>query len=180
MTITLSAADFWAFDRQIAPPELDRSIDPAESFSAMPELNRGYEHYIDLSAGIELSVWQEAYFEDTEILCQTRPHPWVEFSFLLTGSYRLDTGVVLKAGQWDCGGRSGILCPRSVLSLSECPSRSGTAADFFSRRGRTSACLGANADERQRLADGVIAAEDYSGNVWYDPANLELSVSGIY
>lgn len=99
MTITLSVADFWAFDRQISPPELDRSFDPAESFWAMPELNRGYEHHLDLSAGIELSVWQEAYFEDTEILCETRPHPWVEFSFLLKGSYRLDTGVVLKAGQ---------------------------------------------------------------------------------
>ena len=107
MTISLSAADFWAFDRQIAPPESDLSIaklrqsliEPSESFWAMPALNRGYAHHLELGAGIELSLWQEAYFDDTEIICETRSHPWVEFAFLLKGSYRLDTGMVLKAGQ---------------------------------------------------------------------------------
>jgi AraC-like DNA-binding protein len=99
MTISLSAVDFWAFNRAITPPECSQQLDPAESFWTMPALNRGYAHYLELGAGMEIGLWQEAYFEDTEILCETRLHPWVEFSFLLKGSYRLDTGVVLKAGQ---------------------------------------------------------------------------------
>ena len=107
MTISICAADFWTFDRAIAPPDSGQSFDPAESFWAMPDLHRGYSHCLDLSAGIELSLWQEAYFDDTEIYCKTRSHPWVEFSFLLKGSYRLDTGVVLKAGQSQLQG-SGI------------------------------------------------------------------------
>jgi AraC-like DNA-binding protein len=107
MTISLSAADFWELDRAIAPPDSGHSFDSAESFWAMPDLHRGYSHYLDLSKGMQLSLWQEAYFDDTEIQCETRPHPWVEFSFLLKGSYRLDTGVVLKAGQSQLQG-SGI------------------------------------------------------------------------
>ena len=71
MTISLAAADFWEFDRVISPPP-DRSIEPTESFSAMPALHRGYAHYLELGAGVELSLWQEAYFDDTEILCPTR------------------------------------------------------------------------------------------------------------
>lgn len=108
MTTSFSLTDFWELAEEITPsPEFPHLfakrrqslIDPAESFWAMPALNRGHAHYLDLSAGIQLSLWQEAYFKDTEILCPTRSHPWVEFSFLLKGSYRLDTGVVLKAGQ---------------------------------------------------------------------------------
>jgi AraC-like DNA-binding protein len=100
MTISLSVADFWHLNTKIFPPPgILQPHDPAESFWATPSLNEGYGYYLELGAGIELSLWQETYFEDTEILCPTRSHPWVEFSILLEGSYRLDTGVTLKAGQ---------------------------------------------------------------------------------
>jgi hypothetical protein len=106
MTISISAADYWECARQIPPPP-GCTQDLAESFWAMPALNTGYAHYIELGAGIELSLWQETYFEDTEILCPTRSHPWIELTVLVTGSYRLDTGRMLKAGQSQLQG-SGI------------------------------------------------------------------------
>jgi AraC-like DNA-binding protein len=100
MTISLSATDFQHLDTEISPPPgFTQPHDPAESFWATPSLNEGYGYYIELGVGIELSLWQEAYFEDTEILCPTRSHPWIEFSILLAGSYRLDTGITLKAEQ---------------------------------------------------------------------------------
>jgi AraC-like DNA-binding protein len=108
MAISLSSADYSELDRQILPPpEFGRPSNPAESFYAMPSLNQGYAYYLELGAGIDLSLWQETYFEDTEILCPTRSHPWIEFSILLEGSYQLDTGVTLKAGQSQLQG-SGI------------------------------------------------------------------------
>ena len=92
MTTSFSLTDFWELAEEITPSqEFSHSIDPAESFWAMPDLHRGYARYLDLGAGIEFSLWQEAYFDDTEIFCPTRSHPWVEFSFLLKGSYRLET-----------------------------------------------------------------------------------------
>jgi AraC-like DNA-binding protein len=108
MARAISLAEFWEITTEIQPPQgFDLAIDPSESFSATPSLNCGYGRYLDLGAGIELVLWQESYFEDTEIICPTRPHPWVEFSVLLEGSYRLDTGVALKAGHYHLQG-SGI------------------------------------------------------------------------
>jgi hypothetical protein len=86
MTISLSSADFWHLATKIPPPAgVARPSDPSESFWAMPTLNRGYSHNIELGAGLNLILWQEVHFEDTEILCPTRSHPWIELSILLEG-----------------------------------------------------------------------------------------------
>ncbi|MGV0028466.1 helix-turn-helix transcriptional regulator [Phormidesmis priestleyi] len=120
MTITLSASDFWELAQEITPPTgFSQSIDPSEYFNAMPSLNKGYAHGIELCPGLELILWQEAYFEDTAILCLTRPHPWVELSVLLAGSYRLDTGVVLNAGQSHLQGSGIALGDREYYAQNE-------------------------------------------------------------